>query len=99
MATKIRRAPENERTSTPEERAAQRVKDYTDLMWHIAAYVIVNAFLWLTVSYAAFWTTLGWGIGLGFHVAHYYIGRKGTDNRRYQKFLAEERARDLQDSG
>jgi hypothetical protein len=84
--------------NTPEDRAARRVKDYTDLMWHAATYVIINAFLWLTVSEAAFWTTVGWGIGLAFHIAAYFIGREGPRNRRYQAFLAEEQAREEQDS-
>jgi hypothetical protein len=83
--------------STPEERAAERVKNRTDLMWHVATYVIVNAFLWLIVPQAAFWVTLGWGLGLAFHIAHYVIGEKGTRSARYQKYLAEERARE-QDS-
>ena len=81
---------------TPEERAAQRVEDYTALMWHVAAYVIVNAFLWIIVPDAAPWVTLGWGIGLAFHLAAYFIGDDGPDNRRYQKYLAEERSRDEQ---
>ena len=42
---------------TPEERAAKRVEDYTALMWHVAAYVIVNAFLWIIVPQAAPWVT------------------------------------------
>lgn len=84
--------------STPEERAAQRVKDYTDVMWHVATYVIINVFLWLIVPQAAFWVTLGWGIGLAFHVAYYLIGDDGPKNRRYQAFLAQERAREKQDS-
>jgi hypothetical protein len=79
---------------TPEERAAERVKDYTDVMWHVATYLIINVFLWLIVPHAAFWVTLGWGIGLAFHVAFYFIGDDPTKNRRYQKFLAEERAND-----
>ena len=82
--------------STPEERAAKRVKDRTDVMWHVATYVIVNVFLWLIVPQAAFWVTLGWGIGLAFHVAYYFIGDDGPENPRYQKYLAEERARDAQ---
>jgi hypothetical protein len=84
--------------STAEERAAKRVKDYTDVMWHAATYVIVNAFLWLIVPQAAFWVTVGWGIGLAFHIAYYFIGDDGPKNRRYQAFLAQERAREEQDS-
>lgn len=82
--------------STPEERAAKRVEEYTGLLWHIVVYVVVNAFLWIIVPSAAIWVTLGWGIGLAFHVAAYFIGDDGTDNKRYQKYLAEERAREAE---
>ena len=94
MATKSRNSPETIPSSTPEERAARRVKDLTDVLWHVATYVIINIFLWLIVPHAAFWVTLGWGIGLAFHVAYYFIGDDGPTNRRYQAFLAQERARD-----
>lgn len=80
--------------ATPEERAAKRVEDFTAVAWHVAVYVIINVFLWLIVPTAAFWVTLGWGIGLAFHVAFYFIGDDGPENKRYQKYLEEERARD-----
>ena len=80
--------------STPEDRAAKRVEAWAGLMWHIAAYVIVNAFLWFLVPQAAIWVTLGWGIGLAFHVAAFLIGDDTPNNKRYQKYLAEERAAD-----
>ena len=84
--------------STPEERAAKRVKDRSDVMWHVAAYVIINVFMWFIAPQAAFWITLGWGLGLAFHVAYYFIGDDDTDNPRYQRYLAEERAREEQNS-
>ena len=84
--------------STPEERAAKRVEDFTGLMWHIAAYVVVNAFLWIVAPRGAFWSTIGWGIGLAFHIAYYFIGDDGPSNRRYQRYLAEERAKEQQDA-
>lgn len=87
-----------ETPSTPEERAAKRVKDYTDVMWHVAAYVIINAFMWVVAPQAAFWITIGWGLGLAFHVAYYFIGDDGPSNRRYQAFLAQERAREKRGS-
>jgi hypothetical protein len=67
-------------------------------MWHVATFVIINAFLWLIVPGAAFWVTLGWGIALAFHLAFSLIGDNGPGNRRYQKYLAQERAREKQDS-
>lgn len=85
-------------TGTPEERAAKRVKNRSDLMWHVATYVIINAFLWLIVPQAAFWVTIGWGIGLAFHIAAYVIGDDPTKSPRYQQYLAEERAREEQHS-
>ena len=83
--------------STPEQRAAKRVQETTALLWHVATYVIVNGFLWVIVPEAALWVTLGWGIGLAFHVAAWFIGDDGTDNRRYRTYLAQERAREAQD--
>ena len=81
-------------SSTPEERAAKRVKDYTDVMWHAVVYVIINAFLWFVAPGAALWVTIGWGIALAFHIAYYFIGDDGPENRRYQRYLAEERKRE-----
>jgi len=84
--------------STPEQRAKQRTEDFYGLAWHVATYVIINVFLWVIVPQAAFWVTLGWGIGLAFHVAFYFIGDDGPNSKRYQKYLEEERARETQDS-
>lgn len=79
---------------TAEERAAKRTKDWTDLMWHLATFVIINGFLWIIVPSAAVWVTLGWGIGMAFHIAAYFIGDDPTEHRRYQKYLDEEREHD-----
>ena len=58
--------------TTPEERAQRRTKARTDMMWHLAAFVILNIFLWSLDIFTggttwAFWITAGWGIGLAFH--------------------------------
>ncbi|MEA2002429.1 MAG: 2TM domain-containing protein [Actinomycetota bacterium] len=84
--------------STPEDRARKRVKNFTDLMWHIATYVIVNAFLWLITPAGAFWVTIGWGLGLAFHIAAYLLDENGGQDRRYQRFLAEEQERENRNS-
>jgi hypothetical protein len=83
-------------TSNPEARAKARVKEFTDLMWHTATFVIVNGAMWL-LDFGkgggldwAFWLTIFWGIALLFHVAAYLLGNAGQ-SRRYQKILAEER--------
>ncbi len=93
----------NASTSTPQERADKRVKSFTDLMWHIATFVIVNGFLWaidLMQGGAdwAYWVTLSWGIGLAFHVAAYLLDNNGGQSRRYHKYLAEEENRETQNS-
>lgn len=86
--------------STPEERAAKRVEEFTGLMWHIAVYVIVNVFLWI-MDFAqggglqwAYWVTIPWGIGLAFHVASYFLDERGMQGRRYQRYLEEEQKKD-----
>lgn len=90
-------------SSTAEERARKRVDERTGVMWHVAVYVIVNVLLW-SIDIAqgggvdwAFWPTIGWGIGVAFHVASYVIDDSGRESRTYQKFLAEERAKESSD--
>lgn len=88
----------NATNSTPQERANKRVRSFTDLMWHVATFVIVNGFLWaidLTQGGAdwAYWVTLGWGIGLAFHVVAYLLDNSGGQSRRYQRYLEEEENR------
>lgn len=87
--------------NTPEARARRRVKDLSTLLWHTGAYVVVNTFLWIQdiaggggLEYA-YWTTIGWGIGLAFHHVAYFLGRRDLEGRRYQKYLAQERNRDI----
>lgn len=87
----------SEQLSTPEERAAKRVKEYSGLMWHIATFVIVNSFLWVIDLLNggpewAFWVTISWGIGLLFHIAAYTIDSRGR-GKRYERFLEDERKR------
>lgn len=82
--------------NSPQERAQRRIKNFTDVMWHIATFVIINGFFWffdLRQGGAdwAYWITIFWGIALAFHIAYYFIGDGGPKNRRYQRLLAEEK--------
>jgi hypothetical protein len=86
-------------SDTPEERARMRVENFTGLMWHVATFVIVNAFLWAIVPEAAFWVTIPWGVGLAFHIAAYLLDERGGQDRRYQRYLAEEQERETRSSG
>jgi hypothetical protein len=54
------------------------VSDVHDLFWHIGAFVVVNAFVWIQdiaigggVDYA-YWLTIPWGIGLMAHAVVVY---------------------------
>ena len=80
--------------NTPEQRAHKRVQNFTGLMWHLATFIIVNGFLWFIAPRGAFWVTIFWGMGLAFHTAAYLLDERGGQNRRYQRFLAEERERE-----
>lgn len=89
--------------NTAEERARSQVKAFTDMMWHVAVFVIVNSFLWAIdlvggrgVNWA-FWVTISWGIGVAFHVASYYLDENGLQRRRYLRFLAQEQASETRD--
>lgn len=87
---------------TPEERARRRAKAFNGLMWHIGTFIVVNAFLWfIDISQGgglwAFWTTIPWGVGLGFHVLSYVIDDSGLTEKKYEEFLEAERRREFQD--
>ena len=85
---------------TPEERARRRTKDLSGLLWHIGVYVVVNAFLMIQdlaagggLDYAQ-WTAIPWGVAVALHVLAYFLSARRFDARMYDRFLAEERARE-----
>jgi len=86
--------------TTAEERALKRSKEFTGLLWHIATFVIINGFLWIIDILGgdganwAFWITITWGIALAFHIAWYFID-VSREGRRYEKFLEDERKKDI----
>ncbi len=88
------------RTMTAEERAEQRVEERKGLMIHSVVFVLVNALLWAQDLIAgggldwAYWTTIAWGIGLAIHASVYVMSNSSMDDRAYERFLAEERAKD-----
>ncbi len=85
--------------STPEGRARKRVEDFSSLLWHAGAFVVVNSFLWFLDIVGgdgiqwAIWVTIPWAVGLAFHILAYLIDDRGREGRRYEKFLAEEQGR------
>ena len=83
-----------------EEQARKRAKDYTDLIWHVGAFVIINAMLWLIdiagglgVNWA-YWVTIFWGVGLAFHGLAYYVDGRQLEDRMTEEILERDRETD-----
>ena len=76
--------PEGE---SPQEIAERRVRQRMELWWHLGSYIIVNIFLviiWAITGagYPWFiWVMIGWGIGIAFHIMHYFITIHGESRR------------------
>ena len=82
--------------TTPEERAARRLKNINGFRWHGATYLIVTTFLWFvdilngSLDFA-YWVSISWGIGLAFHLAAILIGEDDESSPRYRRLLEQER--------
>jgi hypothetical protein len=89
-------------TGTPESRARKRVEDLTALLWHIAAFVIINAGIWIQDIVTgngvdwAYWVTIPWAVGLLIHVLAYTFTVGGFEEKKYAQYLEEERRREPQ---
>lgn len=66
------------------ERAKERVEEKVGFLSHLAAYVIINAFL-LFLDYRdnktidwAYWPLIGWGIGMLFHGLNVFAFGEGS---------------------
>ncbi len=80
--------------------AKKRVREMRDFYWHLASYVIINAFLvalnWWTSPghWWVFWPIVGWGFGLAFHAASVFIegGPWGQawERRKIQELMGED---------
>ncbi|MBU1669897.1 MAG: 2TM domain-containing protein [Actinobacteria bacterium] len=69
-----------------QKQAKKRVDDKIGLLSHIAAYVIINTFIFFVWGITSnwdwgnpwfIWVLLGWGVGLAFNIFYYFSGRKG----------------------
>lgn len=86
---------------TPEERARKRAEEYVGFMWHLAAFTIINSMMWALDWVTgngiewAYWVTGPWAVGLAFHAAAYFIDDSRAEERAYQRFLAEEKQREI----
>ena len=78
---------------TVSEFASHRAKSFTDLAWHIGAFVILNAMFWtldLLIGQSgvqwAYWITGFWGLALAFHVLAYLIDGRQVERRRTERY-------------
>ena len=75
----------DETTTSPREEARKRVQAKRDFTSHIAAYVVINAFLigmWGFTGAGYFWPAWvlgGWGIGLVLHAWDVFFRRPVTE--------------------
>lgn len=84
-------------TQTPEERARARARYLTGLIWHVGAFVIVNAFFWiLDIATGqpgiqwAYWITGFWGFALAFHALAYLVDGRQLEERKTRQYLDDE---------
>lgn len=85
-------APDTDRSVR--EIAEYRAKYLTGLLWHVGAFLIINAFFWmidLLVGQAgiqwAFWITAAWGFALLFHVLSWLIDGRDFERRRAEHYI------------
>jgi 2TM domain len=92
----------DEDVRSDEQLAAERAKYLTGLIWHVGAFVILNAFFWfldLVVGVGglqwAFWITAIWGMALLFHVLAWIVDGRQLERRRAQRYLEHEQHPDI----
>lgn len=85
-------------------RAKKRVKKIVGFYWHLASYVVINAFILYLISQnlngTKFWsfnvfsTVIFWGIGLFFHFMGVFgpnlMFGKAWEERKIEKYMEEE---------
>lgn len=84
-------------TDTALQQARRRAQYLTGLLWHVGAFVVLNAFFWILDLIVgapglqwAYWITLFWGLALAFHLVAYLVDGRGVQDRKTRQYLAEE---------
>lgn len=77
-----------------EQLAESRAKYLVGFLWHLGAFVIINAFLWALDLFLgqsglqwAHWITAAWGFALLFHGLAWLIDGRQLERRRTQRYL------------
>ena len=81
-----------------EQVARARAKATVDLVWHVGAFVIVNAAFWVMDLALgdggldwALWITALWGFALAFHVLTWLIQGRQLEARKARQYLDDDR--------
>ncbi len=88
-------------TSSPnlklEYHAKRRAHYLAGLIWHLGAFVIINASFWLMDLVVgqdgfqwAYWITAGWSFGLALHALAYLVDGSQLEERQIHKYLERE---------
>ncbi len=84
-----------------ETRAEYRARYLSSLLFHVGAFVIINALCWILDLAAgaggldwAHWITIFWGFALAFHALAYLIDGSQLETRRAREYLEEDRSHD-----
>jgi len=87
-----------EQTPTTAQLTQRRDRYHVRLLWHIAAFFVVNAGLWeldLNVGQGGiqwvFWITFIWGVLLWLHLIAWFINGRKFERQRAEMYVAGER--------
>lgn len=86
-------------TMTSDERLAEaqsRARYLTGLLWHVGAFVILNAFFWVldaTIGAEgiqwAYWITGFWGLALAWHALAWYVDGRAVEERKTREYMQD----------
>lgn len=89
--------PGQDPAESAREVAERKVNLRMELWWHLGSYFIVNVFLIIVwaitgAGYPWFiWVMIGWGIGVVFHIMHYFMSTHGETRRERMVQMEMER--------
>ncbi len=80
-------------TTSPVDRAQERAKYPTGLMWRAGVFLIITTFFWILDLIVgqdglqwSFWMTIFWGLALAFHALAYLVAGRQVEERKAQEY-------------